>query len=123
MDLAQIAIDTPYYKRLVMAMVTDHPIHDLLLGNIPGVRSPDKPASNWNPCNVMTRTQAKKQTQTTKPLKITNPDSLLVDRHQLIELQKADGDISKLYDAAEYIKKFSRLKGLRQLPYIYVWKV
>ena len=49
MDLAQIAIDTPYYKGLVMAMVTDHPIHDLLLGNITEVRSPDKPDSNWHP--------------------------------------------------------------------------
>ena len=104
-----------------MAMVTDHPIHDLLLGNITEVRSPDKPDSNWNPCDVTIRTQAKTQTQTIKPLKITNPDSLLVDRHQLIELQKADGDISKLYDAAEYMKEFSRLIRLRQLTYIYTY--
>ena len=69
------------------------------------------------------RTQAKKQAQTIKPFKITNTESLLVDGHQLIELQKADRNISKLYDGTEYIKEFSRLKGLRQLPYIYVWKV
>ena len=46
MYLAQISIDTLYYKGLVTAMVTDHPIHDLLIGNIPGVSSPDKPDPN-----------------------------------------------------------------------------
>ena len=90
---------------LVKAMVTDYPIHDLLSGNIPVVSSLINLAQTEFSVIVMTRAQAKKQAQTIKPLKAANPDSLLVDRHKLIELQKDDGDISKLYDLTEPRKK------------------
>jgi len=45
---AEIEIDTPYYKGVVIAWCMETPIYDLILGNIEGVREPDKPNPTWN---------------------------------------------------------------------------
>ena len=106
MDLASIDIDTPYYKGTVVAMVSDNPIHDLLLGNIPGVRSPDNADASWNQCNVLTRAQTKAKQTPMRSLKVNDIEGFSVDRDKLTALQKADESIKRLYSATD-----SKIKG------------
>ena len=105
MDLASIDIDTPYYKGTVVAMVFDNPDHDLLLANMPEVRSPDNAGANWNQCNVLTRGKVKAKQVLMRLLEV-NIGEFSVDRDKLIELQKANESIKRLYSATE-----SKTKG------------
>jgi len=57
--MAKININTPYYQGEVMAIVMDNCIHDLIIGNIPGVRSPGNPITNWKlECSITNKTKA-----------------------------------------------------------------
>ena len=67
-------------------MVFDNPIHDLLLGNIPEVRSPDNAGANWNQCNVLTRGKVKAKQVLMRLLEVNDIGELSVNRDKLIEL-------------------------------------
>ncbi|XP_049517462.1 uncharacterized protein LOC125943110 [Dermacentor silvarum] len=80
---AKIEVDTPYYSGKVTALCMDHPLYDLIIGNVEGVRAPDDPkpleeepktepstieeargkpsASDENTAAAVTRAQAKAQ--------------------------------------------------------------
>ena len=45
--IATVFVDTPYYRGKVRALGTEHPIYDLVLGNISGVRGPDEVDMQW----------------------------------------------------------------------------
>jgi hypothetical protein len=45
--IASIFVDTPYYTGEVKALCTEHPIYDLILGNIKGVRGPGDADQYW----------------------------------------------------------------------------
>ena len=106
MDLAYINIDTPYYKGTVVAMVFDNPNHDLLLANMPEVRSPDNAGANWNQCNVLTRGKVKAKQVLMRLPEVNDIGEFSVDRDKLIGLQKADESRKRLYSATE-----SKTKG------------
>lgn len=109
MDLANISIDTPYFRGTVLAMVSEKPIHDLLLGNIPGVRSAEDPDKSWSQCNILTRAQAKAELNPMKPLAVTDVQGLPVDKPKLIQFQKEDDTLKRFYDADEVRKKGSQV--------------
>ena len=46
-EVANISVDTPYYVGRVEALCMANPVYDLVLGNIEGVRRPEKPDQNW----------------------------------------------------------------------------
>ena len=87
-------------------MVSDNPIHDLLLGNILGVRSPDNANASWSQCNVLIRGKVKGKQIPMRSLEVNNIEEFPVDRDKLTELQKADESIKRLYSATD-----SKTKG------------
>ena len=46
--VAEIVVDSPYFKGRTEALCMSKPIYDLILGNIPGVREPNNPDVNWD---------------------------------------------------------------------------
>ncbi len=69
-QLAQVQVDTPYFRGQVEAMVMDNPVYDFILGNVPGVRG--SPDMKWRVQGnaVTTRAQAEKEKKPLKPLKV-----------------------------------------------------
>ena len=51
--VANIFVDSPYFKGMIEALCMRNPIYDLILGNIPGVREPNKPNVNWDIGNLV----------------------------------------------------------------------
>ena len=45
--LARVSIDTPFYKGSVEALCMEHPVYDIILGNVPGLRGPSDPNPDW----------------------------------------------------------------------------
>ena len=87
-------------------MVSDNPIHDLLLGNILGVRSPDNANASWSQCNVLIRGKVKGKQIPMRSLEVNNIEEFPVDRDKLTELQPADESIKRSYSATD-----SKTKG------------
>ena len=72
-------ITTPYYRGEVQAMVIENPIHDLLLGNVTGVRPPCEPIVDWDQeCSVTTRGKALRDKGGMKPLAVKHTTNLLL---------------------------------------------
>ena len=62
--VAEILVDSPYFKGRIEALCMSQPIYDLILGNIPGVREPNNPDVNWDMGNlvkVMSKLENKKE--------------------------------------------------------------
>ncbi|XP_067939845.1 LOW QUALITY PROTEIN: uncharacterized protein [Watersipora subatra] len=76
LPFAKISIDTPFYQGDITAMVIETPIHDLMLGNISGARSP-----------------------------FVSNENIEVNREDLIKSQREDDSLKRLYDATEAITK------------------
>ena len=51
--VAEILVDSPYFKGKIEALCMSKPIYDLILGNIPGVREPNNPDVNWDMGNLV----------------------------------------------------------------------
>ena len=105
MEIASIDIDTPYYKGSVVAMVSEKAIHDLLIGNIPGVKLYEELNVPDNQCNVLTRSQCKAENKLMKPLVLTDVEGEPVDKELLIRLQKEDESIRRLFSAKQVKRK------------------
>ena len=52
-SVAEILVDSPYFKGRIEALCMSKPIYDLILGNIPGVREPNNPDVNWDMGNLV----------------------------------------------------------------------
>ena len=50
-----IHVDTPFYRGQVRAIAMERPVYDVVIGNIPGARSPEDPEPDWKPgkCEVI----------------------------------------------------------------------
>ena len=109
--VANIYVDTPYYKGPVKAWCMKNPAYDFILGNISGARQPDDPDHSWlQPINaVETRGQLKQKHKPYKQLKVpealenTNPDEMKKEQTSDETLKKfrtlsETGDIKALKD-------------------------
>ena len=47
--VADVEVDTLYNTGKVEVLCMENPVHDLVLGNIKGVRSADNPDEKWRP--------------------------------------------------------------------------
>ena len=89
-----MSIDTPYYIGEVEAWCLINPLFELMIGNIPNVKDPADPYSNWKPGviqAVTTRQQVQRNRRRDKSLRvpgIIGPD-LDKSPHDLV---KARGD-------------------------------
>ncbi|XP_048777367.2 uncharacterized protein LOC125681360 [Ostrea edulis] len=57
--VAEVCIDTPYLKGLHEVRCMENPVYDLIVGNVPDARPPDKIDPNWQVSAVETRQQKK----------------------------------------------------------------
>ena len=69
-----IYVDTPYYRGQVKAVAMERPVYDIVIGNIPGARNPDKPDIEWKPEEVertgAVTTRSQRQGKPLPPLKV-----------------------------------------------------
>ena len=48
--IAEIKVDTPYYRVVTQAICLRDPLFDLVIGNIPGARNPNNPVPDVETC-------------------------------------------------------------------------
>uniref|UniRef100_A0A131YW51 Reverse transcriptase n=1 Tax=Rhipicephalus appendiculatus TaxID=34631 RepID=A0A131YW51_RHIAP len=131
---AVVQVNTPYFTGMLKVACMDQPLYDLVLGNLPGVRGPYDPDSDWkqaartqvdelpveahttkSPGNSsvsssVVKAKSKQQGQDTiKPLYVST--SLLPDvtRAQLVEEQRKDPTLKAIF--AKINREFKSGKG------------
>ena len=112
--VARVEIDCPYFVGTVKAMVMDHPVYDLILGNIPGMRAAEEPDLSWKPRDattstetetevgsaVITRSAAKKKP--TRPLAVNPAVEMPSESQQAFALeQKQDATLARIWKKLE----------------------
>lgn len=112
--IARLFVDTPFYKGDVDALVFDSPIYDLILGNIPGVRQPLDPDSNWEPedivsdkqvdqsSGVQTREQKQREQRALDPLLTSSGTASSVTKHDIGKAQNEDKSLSRLWELGKH---------------------
>jgi len=101
--VAEIEIDTPYYKGQVNAVCMENPLYDVIIGNARGVI--DGSDNKMEMQTVVTRSQAKKQAKPMKPLSVIENLGDDVIREKLITLQQQDASLTKFMKEAEQNQK------------------
>ena len=99
-------MDTPFFTGEVEAICMKKPLYDLVISNIPGVRS--KPAENWHLREdnkveisaVTTRAQAEREEKPLKPLKTPTVAVHEISTDDLMETQAEDPALKKLWELA-----------------------
>ena len=95
--IAKISVHTPYFEGTVEACVIDDPVADLILGNVPGIRT-NHGGKGGSVALVTTRAQAENDRKNPKPLPMPKIDKLDVSPDELKELQKADESLKKCFE-------------------------
>ncbi len=120
--MATITVDTPYFSGEVDAMCMPNPIHDLIIGNIPGVKPVPDP--NWQreriPCKasaVTTRAMNAKEKHQIKPLVVPAVTIEEIGIKELKKQQDEDETLTKLWKHAEEEHEFTG-KGQRSYRYV-----
>ena len=97
--VAEIEIDTPFYKASVKAVCTENPLYDVIVGNVVGVvdnagseieMQADNAESETELQAVMTRSQVKGQEKPVRQLKVIDNFGDDVSRDKLIAMQQQD---------------------------------
>ena len=103
---ATIEIDTPYYSGMVEAMCLENPLYDLIIGNLPDARDPNDANEKWCvPVAVVTRAQARKETQQPQPLIVAKgANNLSITKEELIRLQEEDESLAKFKGIEEIVR-------------------
>jgi len=103
--VAEVEIETPYYKGKVKAVCMDNALYDVIIGNVPGVSDED---NTWLEAQaVVTRAQAKQQVKP-RSLKVIENLGEDVTREKLIALQGQDPSLAKFMKEAEQNQKAGR---------------
>ena len=114
--MAKIHVDTPFYVGDVEAMSMENPIYPLVLGNIPGIRSPSDPNLDWNstvvkePIAVLTRAQTEKLKKPITPLKFPGEIDLSLTPEEFKKEQLNDSSLKFLWEMTKD-SKLIRLKN------------
>ena len=111
--IARITVDTPYLSGEVDVQCLPDAIYDLIIGNVPGARPADQPDPRWQEaCAVTTRSKAKKEGKRT-PLKVASSSrSAIVDRNELVRLQREDKSLEKYWDRRDI-----KVKGEQEVSF------
>ena len=104
--IAEIKVDTPYYKGVTQAICLRNPLFDLVIGNVPEARNSDDPVLGVETCAAaVTRAQARKDI-TIKPLvtkEVTAQTS--ITKNELAKLQQEDNALEKYVDMDDAVRK------------------
>ncbi|XP_021346945.1 uncharacterized protein LOC110446230 [Mizuhopecten yessoensis] len=103
--VAELDVDTPYFRGTVDAWVLEAPLYDLIIGNVDGARPPDQPDSEWRrEYNVVqaveTRAQKKREQLGYRPLKVKE-GSDIGNLDEIKEEQQVDPTLSRFRDLAK----------------------
>ena len=111
--IARITTDTTYLSGEVEAQYLPDAIYDLIIGNVPGVRSADDPDPTWQEaCAITARAQAKKEGKST-PLRVpSSRESPVVDRDTLVKRQLDDDSVKSYRD-----QKDTTVKGEKEVSF------
>ena len=104
--IERITVDTRYFKGQVEAQCLPDAIYDLIIGNVPGARPADEPDPTWQEaCAVTTRSQAKRDGEVS-PLKVPSyPESPIVDKQKIKQMQHEDESQRKYWDGDDVLVK------------------
>ena len=122
LPVAVLDVDTPFFTGKIHAICMKTPLYDLILGNIPGVRSPGNPDPEWTPirqpaCAVQTRSQTQRDSQPFRPLKTPHPMEDVTPT-ALKTAQQKDDTLHRLRELAESgSQKVSRHNALSSFFY------
>lgn len=104
---AQVYLETPYFQGNTKALVFLKPPFDVIIGNIPGARSPDNPDPRWKElvihkiAIVETRAQKQKDKLMMKPLVVTDIDMDKVDASYFRKEQAKDESLDRFRAIAQ----------------------
>lgn len=87
--VAKVSVNTPYYVGDVEALCMDKPVYDLILGNIPGVRDPGDPNTDWDPNIDMDQN---KKREVSARIQMTNANAV----ETRAQLKKKEGKYQRL---------------------------
>ena len=97
--ISRITIDTPYWSGEVDVQCLPDTIYDLTIGNVPGARSAEDPDPRWQEvCAVTARSQAMKDRKQTHLKVASRSKSAIVDRNELVILQRKEKSLEKYRD-------------------------
>ncbi|XP_041375943.1 uncharacterized protein LOC121388603 [Gigantopelta aegis] len=100
--IAKVQIDTPYYTGEVKAWCLEHPLYDLILGNIKNVREPNHPNPDWKLIQaVQTRQQKHDAGKAYSPLKVPEGIAGCGSPDEMKKAQEDDPTLRKLFVLAE----------------------
>ena len=112
--IAEVYLDTPYYKGHVSAVVIENPLYPLIVGNISGVDNSSLSGTDFSALSskqgsadisvakaVVTRSQTLKQPAKTKPLQVMPSEVENVNRSDLVLLQSEDETLRKCFSQAK----------------------
>ena len=116
--MAEIDLNTPFYKGHTCAVVIDSPLYPLIIGNIPGVDDSFLVLDDLSKLQtdeqkmvsqtVVTRSQKHQTEAKTKPLKVMPSEIEAIDRKELVSLQNQDKTLGKCFNQAnEKVKRKS----------------
>ena len=117
--MANIQVDTPFFVGEVEAMSMESPIYPLVLGNIPGIRSPSDPNPEWNSLKeketvaVLTRAQSEKLKKPITPLKVPGEIELSLTAEQFKQEQLNDSSLKLLWEMSKDSKLIKLKSGNR----------
>ena len=104
--IARITIDTPYLSGEVDVQCLPNAIYDLIIGNVPGARPADNADPSWQEaCAVTTRSQASKDGKQTLLKVASSSKSAIVERNELVRLQREDKSLEKYWDRRDIKRK------------------
>ena len=95
--MAKVEVGTPFHVGTVEALCLQHPLFDLIIGNVPGARRSGDPNPEWGVVTaVATRAQARSG-KDPKPLKMKEvTDKMSINKKDLIEMHEEDPTLQKL---------------------------
>ena len=90
-------IDTPFYTGQVKAIAMEHPVCDVVIGNIPGARNPDDPDPDWKPgrCEVAKVTRSQDDGKQS-PMDVAASAGMLGAEHDQVKPQKIIPSLQEL---------------------------
>ena len=101
--VAKVSISTPFLTGEFEALCLNDALCDLTIGNVEGARRPDNPDLTWVGA-METRAQARRG-KVVNPLKVPSRPEEDITADKLVEMQRADDSLRKLYDCPEVKEK------------------
>lgn len=106
--VAEVSINSPFLKGRHEAWCMENPVYDLIVGNVPGARSADKPDPEWQVNAVETRQQRRDKNKPYQKLKVPDIIAAEIDPQIIKDAQEEDPSPGKIREHAT--QNFTQMK-------------